>query len=66
MQSYGMMLYLKEVEGKFGFHDFLFEELSEYNLDEYMDNYEKWFHGEIEKGLADVKAGHVKTAQQSI
>lgn len=59
---YGMMVHLKEIENKYGFQDFLFEEFEEYNLEEYEKNYESWLLGELEKGMEDAGAGRVKSA----
>lgn len=66
MQSYGMMVYLKEVDSKFGFQDFLFEELSEHDSDEYMNNYKKWLRDILKKGEEDIQAGRVKNAEASM
>lgn len=42
IKPYGKMIYLQEIESECGFHDFLFEELKEYDLGEYKRNYRKW------------------------
>lgn len=64
IHPYGMMVYLKEIENKYGFQGFLFEEFEEYNLEEYEKNYENWLLGELEKGMEDAKAGKVKRADE--
>jgi len=64
IHPYGMMVHLKEIENKYGFQDFLFEEFEEYNLEEYEKNYENWLLGKLEKGMEDAKAGRIKSASE--
>lgn len=64
IHPYGRMVYLKEIENKYGFQDFLFEEFEEYNLEEYEKNYENWLLGKLEIGMEDAKAGRIKSASE--
>ena len=65
LQPYGSMVHLQEIESKYGFQDFLFEELEEYELELYESNYEKWLQEVLEKGMEDVEAGRAKTLSVS-
>ncbi|MBR2403093.1 MAG: hypothetical protein IKB01_10075 [Lachnospiraceae bacterium] len=51
-KAYGEMVHLCEIKNEYGFQDFLFEELKEYELEEYLRKYKAWLDMTL-KGLTE-------------
>ncbi|MBR5179608.1 MAG: hypothetical protein IKW90_12530 [Lachnospiraceae bacterium] len=62
-ESYGEMVFLKEVPSRFGFQSYLFEELKAYDEEEFKLKSREWFWDKIDKSLEDVKNGRVHSAE---
>jgi len=58
MQSYGAMVFVEGIEKKYGFQDYLFEELEEYDEALYEERYTHWLEGILAQGMKDIEEGN--------
>lgn len=60
IESYGSMVFIEEIDSKYGFHDFLFEELEAYDNEVLKEKYNHLLSEKLEQSLIDADEGRVK------
>lgn len=54
------MVFIEEIDSKYGFHDFLFEELEAYDNEVLKEKYNHLLSEKLEQSLIDADEGRVK------
>ena len=58
------MVFIEEIDSKYGFHDFLFEELEAYDDEVLKEKYNHLLSEKLEQSLIDADEGRVKPAKE--
>lgn len=64
IESYGSMVFIEEIDSKYGFHDFLFEELEAYDDEVLKEKYNHLLSEKLGQSLIDADEGRVKPAKE--
>ena len=65
-ESYGNMVFLKEVPSKFGFQSYLFEEMKPYDEEIVLKESRKWLMEQLDKGMDAAKKDRVYSREEMI
>ena len=66
MQSYGSVVFVKEVPSALGIQSCLFEELESHDEELLMKKAEDWLKRELEKGERDIEEGKYISAKEAL